>query len=198
MSRKPPTSFFDDDDFMEEMANVRPLKGQKKVRDTGVDDLSETDAPPPPPKPKTAPAKPFEAPKAPDITALDFEISHHEHWRLEGYRPGVDPKLRRELARGEREYTRRFDLHGYRLLEAQHALKHFLTTSWEQGHRCVLVVHGKGGHADGGMGAIKNNFRHWLEKLPFVLAYHTAIPRHGGDGASYVLLRRYRKEETER
>lgn len=192
MSRKPPTSFFEDDDFMEEMADVRPLRGRKKIRDTGVDDFSDETAPTAvTPKAKT----PQKQPAVLQATAPDFEISHHEHWRLEGYRPGVDHKLRRQLARGEREYTRVFDLHGYRLLKAQQALQHFLTTSWQQGHRCVLVVHGKGGNADGGMGAIKNNFRHWLEKLPFVLAYHTAIPRHGGDGASYVLFKRYHKQE---
>jgi DNA-nicking Smr family endonuclease len=31
---------------------------------------------------------------------------------------------------------------------------------------------------------------HWLEESDLVLAWHSAQPRHGGTGATYVLVRK--------
>jgi DNA-nicking Smr family endonuclease len=61
------------------------------------------------------------------------------------------------------------------------------------GHRCVLVIHGKGEGADGGMGVIKGHIGTWLSQSGHVLAYETAQPRDGGSGALYVLLRKPRE-----
>ena len=163
--------------------------------------LAATPAPPPPPEPTTwaadkwaaevpenpAPAAPS-APKPQNTFHVDAQDE-----QLIGWRGGVDSRLRQRLAKGEVPFTRRLDLHGYYLLEAYQALRAFITSSHAAGHRCVLVIHGKGQSAAGGHGVIKQNIGQLLAEQACVLAYHSAVPRHGGTGAVYVLLRKQRK-----
>lgn len=186
----------DDCDFFSQvMADVKPLKGRKRVIDTGVDDLSADSPSIPDDKPETTQALPSEDDtfeKELNRHVAPFVISHHDYTHQQGHRPGFDYKTRRKIGKGRLTPTRHLDLHGYTLLQARQATLDFLDQAWADGQRCVLIIHGKGGNSDGGMGVIKNNFYHWLEDLPFVLAYQSAQPQHGGYGASYVLLKRKR------
>ena len=163
--------------------------------------LAATPAPPPPPEPTNwaadkwaaeVPANP--APPAPSVPKPQntFHVDAQDE-QLIGWRGGVDSRLRQRLAKGEVPFTRRLDLHGYYLLEAYQALRAFITSSHAAGHRCVLVIHGKGQSATGGHGVIKQNIGQLLAEQACVLAYHSAVPRHGGTGAVYVLLRKQRK-----
>lgn len=52
----------------------------------------------------------------------------------------------------------------------------------------VKIVHGKGAHT--GQTLLKTYVNGWLPQLPDVLAFVSALPRDGGAGAVYVLLRR--------
>ncbi len=92
------------------------------------------------------------------------------------------------------------DLHGCTQATAHRALSRFVLGSYHRGHRCVLVITGKGppGHTEGheeGRGVLRRALLLWLddpELRPCVLATAPAKPRHGGDGARYLLLRRQR------
>jgi DNA-nicking Smr family endonuclease len=112
--------------------------------------------------------------------------------RVEGSAPGADRKLLQKLRRGEPRPAAELDLHGQTQSEAQGALERFVERARQDGHRAVLVVHGRGLHSDD-KPILKTRVAEWLStgKLArVVLAFSTAQPGDGGAGALYVLLRR--------
>lgn len=105
----------------------------------------------------------------------------------------IDRRNWARLRRGQIDIERTLDLHGRTQTEAHGALNRFLTMASAAGLRCVLVVTGKGGSE--GRGVLRNMVPRWLSEPTHrhhVLTYCPAQPRHGGDGALYVLLRRKR------
>lgn len=120
-----------------------------------------------------------------------------------GAASGVDRRTAQRLARGQMPIEGRIDLHGMTQAKARRALERFLAAAEGAGRRCVLVITGKGAARDDGEGAmpdrdagvLRRSLPRWLA-LPGlrerVVAYCPAIPRHGGAGAFYILLRRRR------
>lgn len=106
----------------------------------------------------------------------------------------IPRKRLRELKNGEIRWEARIDLHGFRPDDAQRVLCEFIEQKYQAGNRCLLIIHGKGGRL-GEEPVIKNHVNHWLKQLSHVLAFHSAIPRDGGTGALYVLLKRQREED---
>ena len=107
------------------------------------------------------------------------------------------PKQRlRELKSGQIPWEARLDVHGLRPDDARHSLCAFITHQQAQGTRCVLIIHGKGGNRHGEAPVLKNHVNHWLQQLPHVLAFHSALARDGGNGALYVLLKRINKHPS--
>ena len=118
----------------------------------------------------------------------------------------LDRRRARRIASGHEEIEARLDLHGLRQDEAHRALRGFLARAHASGQRTVLVITGKGrvsepdthGHAFGSArehGVLKQNVPRWLREADlarFVVSYAKASPRHGGEGALYVQLRRHR------
>ena len=89
--------------------------------------------------------------------------------------------------------------------KAYRALGPFLARSQAMGKRVVLVVTGKGGAPrkddledswrEGRTGVLRSVVPQWLaegDNAARVVAWHPASPRHGGEGALYVVLRRVR------
>ncbi len=91
--------------------------------------------------------------------------------------------------------------------DARSALTGFVTSGHRHGRRCLLVITGKGqrkfdtedrpwtADADREPGVLRRMVPRWLSEAPLaerVLAFSAAQPRHGGDGALYVLLKRKR------
>lgn len=91
------------------------------------------------------------------------------------------------------------DLHGHTLSAAHARLNQLISAAWAQGARTLLVVTGRPpkirgiGNAESRRGAIRGEIGHWLESGPYadhIASIRVAHPRHGGDGALYVILRR--------
>ncbi len=95
----------------------------------------------------------------------------------------------RELKSGLIPWQARLDLHGLCANQAENALLTFLAQQINLNYRCVLIIHGKGG-LDAEASILKSLINHWLRQIPEVLAFHSAIPRHGGTGAVSVFLKR--------
>ncbi len=111
--------------------------------------------------------------------------------------PGIDKRTARRIRRGVLPIDARIDLHGLTREEAYARLTRFLAESQAAGRRLVLVVTGKGRRSGDGMaaGVIRREAPLWLTRPPNaarVLETAPAQPRHGGDGALYVYLRKQR------
>lgn len=90
------------------------------------------------------------------------------------------------------------DLHGHSLAAAHLQLDRALTRAVASGARTLLVVTGKPRKRDDNFsqsqrGAIRSEIGHWIQASPHadaIASVRVAHPRHGGDGALYVILRR--------
>jgi DNA-nicking Smr family endonuclease len=122
-----------------------------------------------------------------------FDIERAEE-RLSGLPCGGDRRALRRLERGEVRPERRIDLHGLTAGAARRAVRAALAAALASGQRCLLVIHGRGLHSDGDA-TLRESLPTWLTEAPHardVLAFASALPRDGGAGACYVLLRRRR------
>ena len=161
----------DVDLFKAAMAEVRPLKGQRRAAAPKVKAAAE---PPASSQKSFAPADmaKFQAPQT------------------------FDRDVDRALSRGRRAPEAKLDLHGMTLAAAERAVAEFLAESSERGRRLVLIVTGKGLRLEGGRmlgGRIRAEFLGWLNRADNrvrLRGVRPAHPRHGGSGAFYVLLRR--------
>lgn len=89
------------------------------------------------------------------------------------------------------------DLHGHNLAAAHTRLNQTLTVALARDVRVLLVITGKPPKkiSDEGSrrGAIRAEIGHWLETSAYadrIASVRVAHPRHGGDGALYIILRR--------
>ena len=149
---------------------------------------------PPAPKPATKTAKPAPPPAAPPKRSALPELQT-------GAVVGVDKRTAGRMKRGKLPVEGRLDLHGLTQNEAERALATFLARSQERGHRCVLVITGKGGQRRDEdferTGVLRRMVPRWLNapaNRARVLAFDQAQAQHGGGGALYVLLKRARGE----
>lgn len=123
------------------------------------------------------------------LKAVDFGIS-----------AGIDRNTAEKFRRGEFRIERRLDLHGYTENDAFEAVDNFIKTAYIQGKRCILIVTGKGlPHPDDDIftprGLLREKVPQWLNRAeirPLILSFTHALPKDGGDGALYILLRRKR------
>ncbi len=116
----------------------------------------------------------------------------------EPFIPALEPKVHRKLRRGQMSIDARIDLHGMRQDEARSALVRFIDARLRHGDRTVLVITGKGLKKTGfgviqQRGVLRHMLPRWLREpalAPFIAGWEVSSPRHGGEGAYYVRLKR--------
>ena len=188
----------DDDLFRAEMGDVEPLKQT---------------APGFPPVPGAEPGKAFEPTAAQLERRYQAECDRRAEgeerrltlaevvpvdpraelaWRQDGVQHGVFKKLKTAGYAVEAH----LDLHHMTVKEARLALWSFLENALENDWRCVVVAHGRGERSPT-PARLKSYVAHWLVELGSVIAYHSALPRHGGTGATYVLVRKSKRARDE-
>jgi len=109
-------------------------------------------------------------------------------------------RKRSRVARGKDAIDGRLDLHGLTQSEAHPTLLRFLREASARQARLVLVITGKGANlgGEGERGVLRRQLPQWLALPEFralVISYEQAGPRHGGEGAWYVSVRRSRADE---
>jgi DNA-nicking Smr family endonuclease len=132
--------------------------------------------------------------RRPDIAREPMRAKETMAALAPGRSADLDRRTLQRLRRGHLRPEARLDLHGMTQDQAYCSLMSFLEDSQAGGKRCVLVITGRGRTSDGG-GILRKETPGWLNSpisRSRVLAFATAMPRDGGVGALYVLLRRGR------
>ena len=126
---------------------------------------------------------------------VEFTLEYSDEY-VQGFVTDLDPKIYRQLRAGQFSPEAHLDLHGLNAEQAIFALLPFVHEQYLAGKRCLLVIPGRGANSPGGVPVLKEELKVWLTRDPLrrvVLAFATAQPRHGGTGALYVLLRKFKK-----
>lgn len=172
----------DHDLFRAAMQGVKPLKSDNKIAVK--------------PQRKARISKKIMQPRLPDNTFSDHIIETVTGGQsLNFARPGLQHKVLLDLRRGRIPHTALLDLHGTTVIEARQIVTIFLKQCLQRHCKCVLIVHGKGALDSDIPPPLKNHLNSWLQQSPDVLAFSSALPRDGGTGAVYVLLRRQKSND---
>ena len=169
-----------DDDkeaFRDATRGVRPLKPNNQAN---------LESPRPKPKAKQARA----AARAVLEQSLNGPFLSETMEEVSFCRSQVPKKTFRRLKRGEFSIEAEIDLHGMRVAEARMELQNFLRECLERRLASIRIGHGKGTRSGPEGPILTPSVHHWLSQWDEVLAFATAQPRHGGNGAVCVLLRR--------
>lgn len=111
-------------------------------------------------------------------------------------RPGVQHGVLRNLRLGKYRLDARLDLHKKTVDIARQEVHQFIVDCVENDVRFAIITHGKGeGREQPAL--LKSCVAYWLPQMDSVLAFHTAQKRHGGYGATYVLLRKSERKKQE-
>ncbi len=182
----------DDDIFRISLGDVKPLKVNPKVNLQSAHQSAQTLAN------RRAAAvteaeceDPLAGDHIPPVDPLD-ELNYQ--------RPGVQHGVHKKLRLGKYPIDARLDLHNQTLEQARRQVYQFIRDCMIHDIRCGLITHGKGEGREQ-PAVLKSAVAHWLKEMPEVLAYHSALKRHGGLGSVYVLLKksdRKRMENKER
>ncbi len=166
----------DEDLFRKEMTGVKPLKSTARYRHQ--------------PKPKRIRVREHsELVPMVDVFS-DAPLTEDCPDQLNFSRSGVQPATLKKLRQGKLSIADEIDLHGMTIDDAREYLRAFLAESEAAGARVIRIVHGKGYRSKDGRPLIKGMVNRWLREVPMVLAFHSAVPADGGNGAVYVLLKK--------
>ena len=172
----------DADLFRRVVADAEPLKSKRPLLTPKVE---------PPPKPVKA-GKPVRRP-GPIVRKPAIAVPPPSMLAAGDF-TRLDRRTADRFRRGRLPIEARLDLHGHYQDAAHHALTDFIAESMAAGRRMVLVITGRGSRE--GSGVLRARLPQWLNQPPSrdrVLAFTSARPEHGGDGAFYVLLKRKRE-----
>lgn len=126
---------------------------------------------------------------------IEFALEFTDEY-LEGHVVGLDTITIGKLRAGQYSPEAHLDLHGMNAIQAYDAVIGFFRGAYHKGLRTVLVIPGRGKNSPDGLGVLRDKVQNWLTHEPLkrvVLAFATAQPAHGGAGALYVLLRKFKK-----
>jgi DNA-nicking Smr family endonuclease len=87
------------------------------------------------------------------------------------------------------------DIHGKTSEEAWLVLESFFNDARDKGHEKVLIIHGKGNHS-AGEAVLKRVVMDFIERCPFAGESGRGKASAGGEGATWVLLKEMKKEES--
>ena len=112
-----------------------------------------------------------------------------------------DPSFLKKIKKGKIKISKKIDLHGYSLVEAEKIFEEEIEGSYFSNTRLLLFVTGKGvkntiNQENSGQlyhGKIRSNIQRWVynEKNKRKISYFSqAHPAHGGAGSFYVYIRK--------
>lgn len=123
-----------------------------------------------------------------DAAALMHAVAPEEF--LSFARNGVQARALQKLKQALQPWQAAVDLHGCSVDAARDAVLRLVAESHQEGLSVIKIVHGKG--LMHGQPLLKTCVNGWLRQIPEVLAFVSTLPRDGGTGAVYVLLKQRR------
>lgn len=99
--------------------------------------------------------------------------------------PTLQNNIFTQLKQGKLRWYDAVDIHGCSIDDARSAMTQLLSQAKQNNESVVKIVHGKGTDA-----ILKTCVNGWLRQLPEVLAFCSAPPKDGGNGAVLVLLKK--------
>lgn len=173
--------------FSREMQGVAPLTRGKDRADVATGPRAPSEA---------QLARREEAQKALDNELDGLSDSYVEHlsphdpveYRRDGIQVGVLDRLRQ----GGYPPEAQLNLMRRPLIECRREVHRFIQDAWGSELRSLLVIHGKGRDGESHAALIRSYLVHWLQQMPEVQAWSSAPQRHGGLGATLVMLRKSR------
>ena len=184
------------------IATVTPIHPAKKMaaKKSAVPQVGQPEPQPPKsPQPKSPQPKPVVFAKPAASRAKHALRANAATARPAGRSApnNLDSRWDRRIDRGGLIPDIHLDLHETSLSAAHARLDQTLETAILQKMRVILLVTGKAAnhdrHSGKGRGAIASLVRDWLgasRHAAAIAAVRTAHPRHGGNGALYIILRR--------
>ena len=130
------------------------------------------------------------------LTVGDIDLLHPldpVEWKSDGVQEGVY----RNLRLGKYQVDARLDLIRKSIPQCRDELLSFIAECTRYDIRTVLVNHGRSKERTGMGNRQKSYLYLWLQCLPEVMAFHSALPQHGGIGAIYVLLKKSDQKRLE-
>ena len=127
------------------------------------------------------------------VRQIRFEFPRPDEPLL-GHAGGIHRRQLERLRSGQIRPESSIDLHHLQAEEARAALHRQLIQAHDAGQRCVVVIHGRALLSQRGP-VLKRALPSWLTDATVaqrVLAFAPARSEDGGQGATYVLLRRIR------
>uniref|UniRef100_UPI0025EA420D Smr/MutS family protein n=1 Tax=uncultured Caulobacter sp. TaxID=158749 RepID=UPI0025EA420D len=102
----------------------------------------------------------------------------------------IEPNRKLRIVKERDPIGARLDMHGLDQDQARATLEGFIRRAYDDGHRAVLIITGKG---KVGQGVLRQRTPEWLAGpavREMIAGVSTADQRHGGEGALYVALKR--------
>ena len=184
----------DDRSFEQAMRGVTPLAAAERRRRAAPVGV----APPAAPR-RRAPSRDDDADAYAELADLVSggagRLTVDEDHPHSGRADGIDRRFVQRLHDGDYPIDARLDLHGHTREEAAAALERFVTQSLAAGRRCLLVIHGRGLNSGDAGPVLRDAVQYTLSAgrvARAILAFALAPAKHGGDGATLVLLRKKR------
>ncbi|MFT6255043.1 MAG: DNA-nicking Smr family endonuclease, partial [Granulosicoccus sp.] len=179
----------DNEDFFNEMQDVKPLQREKRVvlNTQSIDkDTFKT-------RQQSAQS---ENVSLTDPLVNNGVVQLEANALLAYQRSGVQHGVYKQLRTGKYAIEARLDLHRMTAEQARLTIYQFVHDCIAHDIRCALITHGKGeGRANPAV--LKSLVAHWLPQITPVLAFHSAQKHHGGTGATYLLLKKSEKKRLE-
>jgi DNA-nicking Smr family endonuclease len=110
---------------------------------------------------------------------------------------GVQDGVFKNLRMGKYKIEGVINLQNQKFEQARSAIFKRIIEGHKNGNRTLLVKHGIGLHTKPVPAMLKSYVNQWLQEMPQVIAFHTAMSHHGGNGATYVLLKKNDNQKSE-
>ncbi|MCB1668400.1 MAG: DNA endonuclease SmrA [Pseudomonadales bacterium] len=176
--------------FREQMSDVKPLPASDRIKQKRqIDFRGKKDA--------RKRAEAFLPEQTVDpLTSVEYIDAVKPHDILSFMRPGLQHSAFKKLRLGKFAPEADLDLHGFTVEQSREQLLLFVDACVDEGIRVAVVTHGHGEYREK-PALLKSCVYRWLQEIDQVMAFHTAQPRHGGSGATYILLRQSKPEGRE-